>query len=78
MSRAASPSPSIVPPRDGAGLERLRRAPHLLTRLIAESALVREESRGGHFRLDFPLESESFAKHVVLRPGAEPSLETWL
>jgi L-aspartate oxidase len=64
--------------RDGAGLERLRRAPHLLTRLIAESALVREESRGGHFRLDFPLERESFAKHVVLRPGAEPALETWL
>jgi L-aspartate oxidase len=86
-----SPAPEPVTPRlrgslwqecgvvrDGAGLERLRRAPHLLTRLIAESALVREESRGGHFRLDFPLESESFAKHVVLRPGAEPVLETWL
>jgi L-aspartate oxidase len=64
--------------RDGAGLERLRRAPHLLTRLIAESALVREESRGGHFRLDFPHESDSFAKHVVLRPGAQSALERWL
>jgi L-aspartate oxidase len=64
--------------RDAAGLERLARAAHLLTRLIAESALVREESRGSHFRVDFPLESESHARHVVLRPGSEPTLETWL
>jgi len=40
--------------RDAAGLERLRTAPHLLTRLIAESALAREESRGGHFRAARP------------------------
>jgi L-aspartate oxidase len=64
--------------RDGAGLERLRSAPHLLTRLIAESALVREESRGTHFRVDHPAENEAFGRHVVLRRGAEPSLETWL
>jgi L-aspartate oxidase len=64
--------------RDGVGLERLTHAPHLLTRLVAQSALVREESRGSHFRADFPLESESFARHVVLRPGSEPVLETWL
>ena len=64
--------------RDAAGLLRLRESPHLLARLIAESALVREESRGAHFRVDFPLESEAFAKHVVLRPGSEPALETWL
>ena len=31
-----------------------RRSPHLLVRLIAESALLREESRGSHFRADFP------------------------
>jgi L-aspartate oxidase len=64
--------------RDAAGLERLARAPHLLTRLIAQSALVREESRGSHFRADFPLEGEAQASHVVLRPGSEPTLETWL
>ena len=40
--------------RDAAGLERLRASRHLLARLIAESALVREESRGSHFRVDFP------------------------
>ena len=64
--------------RDAAGLERLRRAPHLLTRLVAESALVREESRGSHFRVDFPAESGAFERHVVLRRGSEPALETWL
>ncbi|HEX9416842.1 MAG TPA: FAD-binding protein [Gaiellaceae bacterium] len=63
--------------RDGAGLERLRRSEHLLARLIAESALVREESRGAHFRADFPEEDASFAAHVVLRPGEEPVLERW-
>jgi L-aspartate oxidase len=63
--------------RDAAGLERLRLAPHLLTRLIAESALAREESRGSHFRVDFPAQSESFERHVVLRPGSAPSLEPW-
>jgi L-aspartate oxidase len=64
--------------RDAAGLERLRRAPHMLTRLTAECALVREESRGAHFRADFPLEDAAFERHVVLRRGADPLLETWL
>jgi L-aspartate oxidase len=63
--------------RDAAGLERLRTAPHLLTRLIAETALAREESRGSHFRADFPAASEAFECHVVLRPGSAPALEAW-
>jgi L-aspartate oxidase len=63
--------------RDAAGLERLRTAPHLLARLVADSALRREESRGSHFRADFPTESEAFERHVVLRRGAEPALERW-
>jgi L-aspartate oxidase len=65
--------------RDAAGLERLAKAPHLLARLVAESALVREESRGSHFRVDFPLETEELERrHVVLRQGLAPVLETWL
>jgi L-aspartate oxidase len=64
--------------RDAAGLEQLRAAPHLLVRLIAETALVREESRGSHFRADYPASSEAFERHVVLRPGSPPLLETWL
>jgi L-aspartate oxidase len=63
--------------RDAAGLDRLRGAPHLLTRLIAESALARRESRGGHFRADFPREDETLAAHTILRPGREPVFERW-
>ena len=64
--------------RDAAGLERLREVPHELGRLVAESALTREESRGAHFRVDFPAEDASFERHVVLRRGTEPVLESWL
>jgi L-aspartate oxidase len=63
--------------RDGAGLERLRLAPHLLARLIAEAALVRRESRGGHFRADYPAQDPALAGHFVLSAGQEPTLEEW-
>jgi succinate dehydrogenase/fumarate reductase flavoprotein subunit len=63
--------------RNAEGLERLREVPATLPRLIAESALAREESRGGHFRSDFPLEDDAFLGHVVLQPGREPALEWW-
>jgi L-aspartate oxidase len=63
--------------RDAAGLERLRREEHLIARLVAASALAREESRGAHFRADFPAENPRLAAHVVLRPGEEPVLERW-
>jgi L-aspartate oxidase len=64
--------------RDAAGLERLAGARHLVARLTAQAALAREESRGSHFRADFPVDAERFERHVVLRPGSEPTLETWL
>jgi L-aspartate oxidase len=64
--------------RDAAGLETVRTAPHLLARLIAESALLREESRGSHFRADYPTDDERLARHVVVRKGSPPVLETWL
>jgi L-aspartate oxidase len=63
--------------RDAPGLEKLRSARQLVARLIAESALYRQESRGSHFRVDHPAESDEFERHVVLRPGREPVLETW-
>ena len=63
--------------RSAEGLERLRSAPALLPRLLAESALARRESRGAHFRSDFPSEDESFCGHIVLRQGEGPVIEQW-
>jgi len=64
--------------RDAAGLEPLRSSPLLLARLLGESALARRESRGGHFRADFPLEDPALSgRHTVVRPGARPVLEPW-
>jgi L-aspartate oxidase len=63
--------------RSAEGLERLRGADGLLPRLVAESALARRESRGGHFRADYPTEDAAFAGHVVLRSGHEPVIERW-
>jgi L-aspartate oxidase len=63
--------------RSAEGLERLRGVDALLPRLVAESALARRESRGAHFRSDFPTEDEAFAAHVVLTRGEEPRLERW-
>jgi L-aspartate oxidase len=45
----------------------------LVAHLIMRSALLREESRGGHFRSDFPQSDLNWRKHTVLQRGAEPS-----
>lgn len=44
----------------------------LVAMLVARAALVREESRGGHFRSDFPEEDPRWAVHVAQRVGDEP------
>ena len=64
--------------RDGAGLEPLARSEHPVARLFARSALARRESRGGHFRADFPHQAPALdGLHTVLRPGREPVFEPW-
>jgi L-aspartate oxidase len=63
--------------RSAEGLGRLLDSPHPLVRQIAAGGLAREESRGVHFREDFPVESETLAAHLVVRPDAEPVLEQW-
>jgi L-aspartate oxidase len=35
-------------------------------RLMAEAALYREESRGSHYRTDFPWTSERWRRHIVI------------
>ena len=45
----------------------------LLARLLAQTALLREESRGVHFRTDFPqTDDENWKVHLVLRRHAPP------
>ena len=41
---------------------------HLITcgRLMTEAALYREESRGSHYRSDFPWTSEKWRRHIVI------------
>jgi L-aspartate oxidase len=63
--------------RNADGLRRLLGSPSVLVELIAESALARTESRGVHFREDFPSEDTALARHFVIRPGGSPELEAW-
>jgi len=63
--------------RDAVGLEPLLDAPALVPRLVAECALHRRESRGVHFRADFPIEEPELAAHTVLNQGRAPLFERW-
>jgi L-aspartate oxidase len=64
--------------RNAGGLAHLTSSEHLVASLVARSALAREESRGGHFREDFPKENPAIdGLHTVLRAGREPELERW-
>jgi len=42
-----------------------------LALLVARAALWREESRGGHFRSDFPEQREDFRLHSIQKRGSE-------
>ena len=55
---------TMPPPTDRAGHE--LRNMVLLGRLMAEAALLRQESRGAHFREDFPQTSPDWERHIVL------------
>jgi L-aspartate oxidase len=39
----------------------------LVSKLIADSALQRKESRGGHYRSDFPNKNEEYAQPTIMR-----------
>jgi L-aspartate oxidase len=58
--RAALPTPHDRPSHELANLL-------LAGRLMAEAALLREESRGAHFRSDFPQPREEWRRHLTFR-----------
>ncbi len=55
------------PPADRASYELANLV--LLARLMTEAALARCESRGAHYRTDFPEPSEEWEKHIVISRG---------
>jgi L-aspartate oxidase len=66
----------IVRSREGLG--RVLQDPHPLARLIARSALAREETRGAHMRSDFPQRDPALdRRHVVLGSEQEIAWERW-
>lgn len=61
------------------GLRRLLDDPHPIAQLIGACALAREESRGAHFRTDFPaLNPELDGRHAVVTVSGGPAFEHWL
>ena len=64
--------------RDADGLRRLAEDPYPLARLIAGSALTRQESRGAHQRTDFPSIDDALEQvHITLGADGEPQLSSW-
>ncbi len=49
----------------------------LVASLIVRGAEVRRESRGGHFRADYPVEADTWLGHLVARRGQPLHLESW-
>jgi L-aspartate oxidase len=56
---------SLTPPSDRPSHELANLL--LAGRLATEAALIREESRGAHYRTDFPQPSDSWRRHIVFR-----------
>jgi L-aspartate oxidase len=69
LRRAAG---ALAPGRDKDGHE--LRSIVTCARLATEAARLREESRGAHFRTDFPVPCEAWRRHIVFRRAPEKRL----
>ncbi|HEY5144351.1 MAG TPA: FAD-dependent oxidoreductase [Solirubrobacteraceae bacterium] len=90
-ARAPAPEPLELPSRETRealwreagivrtreGLERLLGDPHPLAQLVARCALLREETRGAHVRLDFPATEPGLDRMHGVARGGEPAFERW-
>lgn len=64
--------------RSATTLVQLLDSTSVLAQLVALCSLLREESRGVHFRSDYPSEDDCFAGvHITVDRGREPRVETW-
>jgi L-aspartate oxidase len=65
--------------RTADGLTELADDPHPLARLVAVSALAREESRGAHARAEFPAPDPALdGRHTIVRAsGNAPEFASW-
>lgn len=59
---------TMPPPSDRASHELANLL--VCARLVTEAALLREESRGAHYRSDFPQPRDEWRRHIVFRKGA--------
>jgi L-aspartate oxidase len=65
--------------RSAEGLRTLLEDPHPLARIVGRCALLREESRGGHQRSDFPATDPALdGFHAVIRADDAPVFESWV
>src|SRR5262249_20395614 len=64
--------PAVSATREASELENL----HALAKVITRSAIAREESRGSHYRADFPYhDDEAFQKHSLIRKNGDVTFE---
>jgi L-aspartate oxidase len=63
--------------RESEALARLAHSYHPIARMIGSAALMRQESRGAHYRTDAPDEDSALRAHIVFQRDAAPLAARW-